>query len=176
MHYTMSWYELQHTTDEEATASKRLIFYFIFCAIIQLTELLLSTNCATQSKQHFCYVSCTIVNYHQLSRSLDVLKFDMIVDNSFFFRLIAGTIVNDSFSVSSFAKDGLNLTIFRQDSVRREFADISSGGALPYMAYKGTCRCPAARLCLRVWFLASSALNRVYNFMRTCPRQGLNLS
>ena len=28
----------------------------------------------------------------------------------------------------------------------------------------------------RVWFLASSALNRVYNFMRTCPRQGLNLS
>ena len=28
----------------------------------------------------------------------------------------------------------------------------------------------------RVWFLASSVLNRVYNFMRTCPRQGLNLS
>ena len=28
----------------------------------------------------------------------------------------------------------------------------------------------------RVWFLASSALNRVYNFVRTCPRQGLNLS
>ena len=27
-----------------------------------------------------------------------------------------------------------------------------------------------------VWFLASSVLNRVYNFMRTCPRQGLNLS
>ena len=28
----------------------------------------------------------------------------------------------------------------------------------------------------RVWFLASSVLNRVYNFMQTCPRQGLNLS
>ena len=28
----------------------------------------------------------------------------------------------------------------------------------------------------RVWFLASSVLNRVYYFMRTCPRQGLNLS
>ena len=28
----------------------------------------------------------------------------------------------------------------------------------------------------RVWFLASSALNRVYNFMQTCPKQGLNLS
>ena len=28
----------------------------------------------------------------------------------------------------------------------------------------------------RVWFLASSALNRLYNFMQTCPRQGLNLS
>ena len=29
--------QLQHTTDEEAAASKRLVFYFIFCAIIQLT-------------------------------------------------------------------------------------------------------------------------------------------
>ena len=28
----------------------------------------------------------------------------------------------------------------------------------------------------RVWFLASSVLNRVYNFMRTCPRQGPNMS
>ena len=28
----------------------------------------------------------------------------------------------------------------------------------------------------RVWFLASSALNRVCNFMLTSPRQGLNLS
>ena len=25
----------------------------------------------------------------------------------------------------------------------------------------------------RVWFLASSVLNRVYNFMRTCPKQGM---
>ena len=25
----------------------------------------------------------------------------------------------------------------------------------------------------RVWFLASSALNRIYNFMRTCPKQGM---
>ena len=28
----------------------------------------------------------------------------------------------------------------------------------------------------RVWFFGLSVLNRVYNFMRTCPRQGLNLS
>ena len=28
---------LLHTTDEEAAASKRLLFYFIFCSIIQLT-------------------------------------------------------------------------------------------------------------------------------------------
>ena len=28
----------------------------------------------------------------------------------------------------------------------------------------------------RVLFFGLSALNRVYNFMRTCPRQGLNLS
>ena len=53
----------------------------------------------------------TIINYHQLSRSLDVLKFDMIVDDSFF-RLIAGMIVHDSFSVSGFARDGLNATFF----------------------------------------------------------------
>ena len=34
-------------------------------------------------------LSCTIINYHQLSRSLDVLKFDMIADNSLF-GLIGG--------------------------------------------------------------------------------------
>ena len=44
----------------------------------------------------------------------------MIVDDSFF-RLIAGMIVPGSFSVSSFAKDGLNATFFRQDSCRAGF-------------------------------------------------------
>ena len=28
----------------------------------------------------------------------------------------------------------------------------------------------------RVWFFGLSVLNRVYSFMQTCPRQGLNLS
>ena len=44
----------------------------------------------------------------------------MIVDDSFF-RLIAGMIAHDSFSVSGFAKDGLNSTFFRQDSCRAGF-------------------------------------------------------
>ena len=35
------------------------------------------------------------------------------------------------------------------------------GGALPYLAYMGTCLI---------------ALNRVYNFRQDCPKQGLNLS
>ena len=38
----------------------------------------------------------------------------MIVDDSFF-RLIAGMIVHDSFSVSGYAKDGLNLTLFTRE-------------------------------------------------------------
>ena len=35
-----------------------------------------------------------------------MFKFDMVVDDSFFFRL--NERMNDSFSVGSFAKDGLN--------------------------------------------------------------------
>ena len=36
---------------------------------------------------HTCLItklSCTILDYHQLSRSLDMFKFEMIVDDSFF--------------------------------------------------------------------------------------------
>ena len=46
-------------------------------------------------------LSCTIVDYHQLSFSLSLFKFFMIVDNSFS-RLTTRMIVNDSFSVSCF--------------------------------------------------------------------------
>ena len=43
----------------------------------------------------------TIIDYHQLSFSLSVFKFFMIVDDSFS-RLTTGMIVHDSFSVSCF--------------------------------------------------------------------------
>ena len=46
-------------------------------------------------------LSCTIVDYHQLSFSLSLFKFFMIVDDSFS-RLTTLMIVHDSFSVSYF--------------------------------------------------------------------------
>ena len=52
-------------------------------------------------------LSFTIINYHQLSCSLDMFKFDMIVHDSFF-RLTERMIVHDSFSVSGGNQGGLN--------------------------------------------------------------------
>ena len=46
-------------------------------------------------------LSCTIIDYHQLSFSLSLSKFFMIVDDSFS-RLTTCMIVHDSFSVSCF--------------------------------------------------------------------------
>ena len=46
-------------------------------------------------------LSCTIIDYHQLSFSLSLFKFFMIVDDSFS-RLATRMIVHDSFSVSCF--------------------------------------------------------------------------
>ena len=46
-------------------------------------------------------LSCTIIDYHQLSFSLSLFKFFMIVDDSFS-RLTTRTIVHDSFSVNCF--------------------------------------------------------------------------
>ena len=46
-------------------------------------------------------LSCTIIDYHQLSFSLSLFKFFMIVDDSFS-RLTTRMINNDSFSVSCF--------------------------------------------------------------------------
>ncbi len=46
-------------------------------------------------------LSCTIIDYHQLSFSLSLFKFFMIVDDSFS-RLTRHMIVHDSFSVSCF--------------------------------------------------------------------------
>ena len=52
-------------------------------------------------------LSFTIINYHQLSCSLDMFKFEMIVHDSFF-RLTERMIVHDSFSGSGGNQDGLN--------------------------------------------------------------------
>ena len=46
-------------------------------------------------------LSCTIIDYHQLSFSLGLFKFFMIVDDSFS-RLTTRMIVHDSLSVSCF--------------------------------------------------------------------------
>ena len=46
-------------------------------------------------------LSCTIIDYHQLSFSLSLFKFYMIVDDSFT-RLTTRMIVHDSFLVSCF--------------------------------------------------------------------------
>ena len=46
-------------------------------------------------------LSCTIIDYHQLSFGLSLFKFFMIVDDSFS-RLTTRMIVHDSFSVSCF--------------------------------------------------------------------------
>ena len=46
-------------------------------------------------------LSCTIIDYHQLSFSLSLIKIFMIVDDSFS-RLTTHTIIHDSFSVRCF--------------------------------------------------------------------------
>ena len=48
-------------------------------------------------------LSCAIIDYHQLSFSLSLFKFFMIVDDSLS-RLTTRMIVDDSFSVSCFGK------------------------------------------------------------------------
>ena len=58
-----------------------------------------SFNYCTRFNANHRALLSTIIGYHQLSCSLDMFKFDMVVDNSFFFRL--NERVNDSFSDSN---------------------------------------------------------------------------
>ena len=76
-------------------------------------------------------LSCTIIDYHQLSFSLILFKFFMIVDDSFS-RLTTRMIVHDSFSVSCFANhwpDSGQKTCCRSLSSRkiRTFTSLSYG-------------------------------------------------
>ena len=76
-------------------------------------------------------LSCTIIDYHQLSFSLSLFKFFMIVDDSFS-RLTTRMIVHDSFSVSCFGKhwpDSGQKTCCRSLSSRKihTFTSLSYG-------------------------------------------------
>ena len=88
----------------EAIFAWKKVYYVIFEKLIQTVMIVHDSF-----NYHTCLItklSCTILDYHQLSRSLDKFKFEMIVDDSFF-RLSEQIIVNKSFSVSSFTKNGL---------------------------------------------------------------------
>ena len=76
-------------------------------------------------------LSCTIIDYHQLSFSLSLFKFFMIVDDSFS-RLTRRMIVHDSFSVSCFGNhwpDSGQKTCCRSLSSRKihTFTSLSYG-------------------------------------------------
>ena len=76
-------------------------------------------------------LSCTIIEYHQLSFSLSLFKFFMIVDDSFS-RLTTRMIVHDSFSVSCFGNhwpDSGQKTCCRPLSARKihTFTSFSHG-------------------------------------------------
>ena len=76
-------------------------------------------------------LSCTIINYHQLSFSLSLFKFFMIVDDRFS-RLTTRMIVHDSFSVSWFGNhwpDSGQKTCCRSLSSRKihNFTSLSYG-------------------------------------------------
>ena len=76
-------------------------------------------------------LSCTIIEYHRLSFSLSLLKFFMIVDDSFS-RLTKRMTVHDSFSVSCFGNhwpDSGQKTCCRPLSPRKihTFASLSYG-------------------------------------------------
>ena len=76
-------------------------------------------------------LSCTIIDYHQLSFSLSLFKFFMIVDESFSL-LTTRMIVHDSFSVSCFSNhwpDSSQKTCCRPLSSRKThtFTSLSYG-------------------------------------------------
>ena len=87
-------------------------------------------------------LSCTIIDYHQLSFSLSLFKFFMIVDDSFS-RLTTRMIVHDSFSVSCFGKnrpDSGQKTCYRSLSSPKihTFKSLSyRGGHLVFIFLRG---------------------------------------
>ena len=82
-------------------------------------------------------LSCTIIDYHQLSFSLSLFKFFMIVDDSFS-RLTTRMIVHDSFSVSCFGNhwpDSGQKTGCRSLSSRKIHTFTSLSYGTPFSSY-----------------------------------------
>ena len=86
-------------------------------------------------------LSCAIIDYHQLSFSLSLFKFFMIVDDSFS-RLTTRMIVHDSFSVSCFGNqwpDSGQKTCCRPVSSRKihTFSSLSYGTPFSIIFFRG---------------------------------------
>ena len=82
-------------------------------------------------------LSCTIIDYHQLSFSLSLFKFFMIVDDSFS-RLTTRMIVHDSFSVSCFGNhrpDSGQKTCYRSLSSPKIHAFTSLSYGRPFSVH-----------------------------------------
>ena len=82
-------------------------------------------------------LSCTIIEYHQLSFSLSLFEFFMIVDDSFS-RLTTRMIVHDSFSVSCFGNhrpDHCQKTCCRPLSSRKIHTFTSLSYGTPFLVF-----------------------------------------
>ena len=111
-------------------------------------------------------LSCTIINYHQLSFSLSLFKFFMIVDDSFS-HLTTRMIVHDSFSVICFGNhwpDSGQKTCCRPLSSRKihTFTSLSSGTSFSIRIFTrkelGT-RCARDFVCTTAGELSSTITN-----------------
>ena len=110
--------------------------------------------------------SCTIIDYHQLSFSLSLFKFFIIVDESFS-RLTTRMIVHDSFSVSFFGNhwpDNGQKTCCRPLSSRKihTFTSLSYGtpfGIRIFTRKKLGTRCSRDFACATAGELSSTITN-----------------
>ena len=116
-------------------------------------------------------LSCTIIDHHQLSCSLSLFKFFMIVDESFS-RLTTRMIVHDSFSVNCFGNhwpDRGQKTCCRPLSSRKihTFTSLSSGTPLSIRIFTrkelGT-RCSRDFACTTAGELSSTITDFFWTF------------
>ena len=111
-------------------------------------------------------LSCTIIDYHQLTFSLNLFKFFMIVDDSFS-RLTTHTIAHDNFSVSYFGNhwpDSGQKTCCRSLSSRKihTFTSLSYGRPFSshiFMRKELGTRCSRDFACATAGELSSTVMN-----------------
>ena len=111
-------------------------------------------------------LSCTIIDYHQLSFSVSLFKFFMIVDDSFS-RLTTRTIVHDSFSISCFGNhwpDSGQKTCCRSFSSRKihTFTSLSYGTHFSIYIFRREeleTRCSRDFACATAGELSSTIMN-----------------